>query len=54
MSTAFEPPQNDASYSADTTPLGDSIIDVTMENFMADVIEASQAQLVLLDLWARP
>lgn len=52
MSTAFEPPQNDASHSADNAPLGDSIIDVTMENFMADVIEASQAQLVLLDLWA--
>ena len=52
MSTAFEPPQNDASHSIDAKPLGDSIIDVTMENFMADVIEASQAQLVLLDLWA--
>jgi putative thioredoxin len=52
MSTAFEPPQKDASHSADNKPLGDSVIDVTMENFMADVIEASQAQLVLLDLWA--
>ena len=52
MSTAFEPPQNDPPHSADTAPLGDSVIDVTMENFMAEVIEASQAQLVLLDLWA--
>jgi len=52
MSTAFEPPQNDSPHSADTAPLGDSVIDVTMENFMAEVIEASQAQLVLLDLWA--
>ena len=52
MSTAFEPPQNQAPHSADSAPLGDSVIDVTMENFMADVIEASQAQLVLLDLWA--
>ena len=30
----------------------DAIVDVTMENFMAEVIEASQSQLVLLDLWA--
>ena len=52
MSTAFEPPQNHEPHSADSAPLGDSVIDVTMENFMADVIEASQAQLVLLDLWA--
>ena len=52
MSTAFEPPLNQAPHSADSAPLGDSVIDVTMENFMADVIEASQAQLVLLDLWA--
>ena len=29
-----------------------AIMDVTTESFMADVIEASQAQLVLLDLWA--
>ena len=29
-----------------------AIIDVTTESFMADVIEASQQQLVLLDLWA--
>lgn len=27
-------------------------IDVTAENFMHDVVEASQTQLVLLDLWA--
>ena len=52
MSTAFEPPLNHEPHSADSAPLGDSVIDVTMENFMADVIEASQAQLVLLDLWA--
>jgi len=31
---------------------GDAIVDVTTESFMADVVEASQAQLVLLDLWA--
>ncbi len=29
-----------------------AIVDVTTESFMADVIEASQNQLVLLDLWA--
>ena len=29
-----------------------TIIDVTTESFMADVIEASATQLVLLDLWA--
>ena len=29
-----------------------TIVDVTTESFMADVIEASQNQLVLLDLWA--
>ncbi|GIR46416.1 MAG: hypothetical protein CM15mP55_3920 [Hyphomicrobiales bacterium] len=27
-------------------------LDVTTESFMADVIEASATQLVLLDLWA--
>jgi len=31
---------------------GAHIVDVTTESFMADVIEASQSQLVLLDLWA--
>lgn len=31
---------------------GQSVIDVTTETFMADVIEASQERLVLLDLWA--
>ena len=30
----------------------DSVVDVTTESFMADVVEASQTQLVLLDLWA--
>jgi putative thioredoxin len=37
------------------SPAGDdgaSIVDVTTENFMAEVIEASQERLVLLDLWA--
>ena len=29
-----------------------TILDVTTESFMADVIEASATQLVLLDLWA--
>ena len=29
-----------------------TIVDVTTESFMADVIEASATQLVLLDLWA--
>lgn len=29
-----------------------AIVDVTTDSFMADVIEASQSQLVLLDLWA--
>ena len=29
-----------------------STIDVTTENFMAEVIEASQERLILLDLWA--
>ena len=29
-----------------------NILDVTTENFMAEVIEASKGQLVLLDLWA--
>lgn len=29
-----------------------NILDVTTENFMAEVIEASKSQLVLLDLWA--
>ena len=29
-----------------------TIVDVTTESFMADVIEASDTQLVLLDLWA--
>lgn len=33
-------------------PDGADIVDVTTESFMADVIEASQARLVLLDLWA--
>jgi len=32
--------------------MSDTIIDVTTESFMADVIEASKTQLVLLDLWA--
>ncbi len=31
---------------------GASVIDVTTETFMAEVIEASQDRLVLLDLWA--
>lgn len=31
---------------------GATIVDVTTESFMADVIEASATQLVLLDLWA--
>ena len=31
---------------------GATIFDVTTESFMADVIEASATQLVLLDLWA--
>ena len=30
----------------------DSVVDVTTGSFMADVVEASQGQLVLLDLWA--
>ena len=30
----------------------DSVVDVTTESFMTDVVEASQTQLVLLDLWA--
>lgn len=50
MSTAFEPPQNETPPVA--AAAGDSVVDVTSENFMAEVIEASQAQLVLLDLWA--
>ena len=29
-----------------------AVIEVTTQSFMADVIEASQSQLVLLDLWA--
>lgn len=31
---------------------GQSVMDVTTASFMADVIEASKSQLVLLDLWA--
>ena len=31
---------------------GPAIIDVTTESFMADVVDASQDKLVLLDLWA--
>lgn len=31
---------------------GSHIVDVTTQSFMADVIEASKTQLVLLDLWA--
>ncbi len=31
---------------------GAAIVDVTTESFMADVVEASQETLVLLDLWA--
>ena len=50
MSTAFEPPQNETPPVA--AAAGDSVVDVTSDNFMAEVIEASQAQLVLLDLWA--
>lgn len=49
MSTAFEPPHNETP--PDAAP-GESVIDVTTENFMAEVIEASQRQLVVLDLWA--
>jgi putative thioredoxin len=49
MSTAFEPPHNE--MPPDAAP-GESVIDVTTENFMAEVIEASQRQLVVLDLWA--
>jgi putative thioredoxin len=52
MSTAFEPPQNDPPHGDAAMPMGDSVVDVSMENFMAEVVEASQAQLVLLDLWA--
>ena len=33
-------------------PAGPNVLDVTTENFMAEVIEASQSRLVLLDLWA--
>ena len=50
MSTAYGPPQNETPPVA--AAAGDSVVDVTSENFMAEVIEASQAQLVLLDLWA--
>ena len=50
MSTAFEPPQIENPPVA--AAAGDSVVDVTSENFMVEVIEASQAQLVLLDLWA--
>ena len=37
---------------AATTGAAADILDVTTENFIAEVIEASKSQLVLLDLWA--
>ena len=60
MSSPFEPPQNappqgadlDAETGTKMATSGEDVIEVTTENFMAEVIEASQAQLVLLDLWA--
>ena len=52
MSTAFDPPQNGLPETPAAASSDDAVIDVTTENFMAEVIEASQAQLVLLDLWA--
>ena len=48
MPTAFEPPQIDSADAASEC----NGVDVTSENFMAEVIEASHEQLVLLDLWA--
>ena len=46
-----------APHQEDTEPggAGDhvaSVIDVTTETFMTEVIEASQDRLILLDLWA--
>ena len=61
MSSEFTPPgdlpdgSEDTLVGTGTPPVADngqSVIDVTTETFMADVIEASQERLVLLDLWA--
>ena len=53
MSSEFTPQDGPSGLSA---PLdgaaAPSTIDVTTENFMAEVIEASQERLILLDLWA--
>ena len=47
----FQTPSPDAPAPTHSAP-GETIIDVTTESFMAEVIEASNEQLVLLDLWA--
>ena len=47
----FQTPSPDAYAPTEGAP-GEMIIDVTTESFMAEVIEASNEQLVLLDLWA--
>lgn len=55
MSSNFDPPQDGPQMTNATMPPADnaaSVVDVTTENFMGEVIEASQGCLVLLDLWA--
>ena len=61
MSSSFDPPENtppafgeraNGGSAGGDLAGGDAIIDVSTENFMVEVIEASQSRLVLLDLWA--
>ena len=61
MSSSFDPPENtppafgeraNGGSAGGDLAAGDAIIDVSTENFMVEVIEASQSRLVLLDLWA--
>ena len=47
----FQTPSPDAPAPTHSAPR-ETIMDVTTESFMAEVIEASNEQLVLLDLWA--
>lgn len=53
MSSEFTPQDGPTDFGAPLdSPQAPSTIDVTTENFMAEVIEASQERLILLDLWA--
>ena len=61
MTSSFDPPENtppafgeraNGGSAGGELAGGDAIIDVSTENFMVEVIEASQSRLVLLDLWA--